>query len=91
MQTRGVIAAGAQFYSWILAFLALKYFPIMVEMIGLHYCIVIFLGVCLLTTVFIVIYMPETKGISIEEIIILLGGDRKVDKIDVEKRDSLEL
>lgn len=49
-----------------LLFLSSKLFPIFVEIIGLHGCMFIFAGGCLLGSIFIIFVLDETKGISID-------------------------
>lgn len=51
-----------------LGFVVLKFFPLFMELLGFHISMFVFAGVCLFSTVFITLYMPETKGKSYEEI-----------------------
>lgn len=54
--------------SWIAAFIAIKYFPAFNDMIGFHGSMFLFAGVCIFGAIFVIFYMPETKGKSYDEI-----------------------
>lgn len=61
--------AGMVFYTlWynIVAFLGDKYFPILLDIIELHGCLMIFAINCCIGTLFVVFYMKETKGRSLD-------------------------
>lgn len=55
-------------YSWMLAFVLLKFFPVISEAIGMHSCVAFFAVASFMGTLFVVFVMPETKGKSFEEI-----------------------
>lgn len=59
---------------WILAFIMLKYFPIVSEIYGMHTCFYFFAGFSLAGSIFVYTVLPETKGKSFEEIFKNLGG-----------------
>jgi hypothetical protein len=54
--------------NWAMAFLVTKFFPIMVNDIGSEATYGTFLCICLVGTIFIVFYVPETKKKTREEI-----------------------
>lgn len=54
-------------------FTVLKCFPLLTELIGLHGCMFLFGGVCLSCTIFYILFVPETKGKSYEQIMISLS------------------
>lgn len=54
--------------SWFFTFLMLKYLPTLTEVLGMHGSMFLFAGVCLVSALFIVLVMPETKGKSYEQI-----------------------
>ncbi|XP_052892327.1 facilitated trehalose transporter Tret1-like [Anopheles moucheti] len=56
-------------FLWTISFLVVKYFPVTVELIGLHGCMWVFSAVCLLAGLFNAVFIPETRGRSIEQII----------------------
>lgn len=49
-------------------FIILKFLPLAIELIGLHGLLFVFAGFTLLFAVFIILFIPETKGKSYEEI-----------------------
>lgn len=53
---------------WVCAFLVIKYLPLLTDLLGFHGTMFSFAGVCLASAAFIVLYMPETKGKSYDEI-----------------------
>lgn len=50
------------------AFIELKFSPFICAFIGLHGLLFLFGGVCILGTLFIIFYVPETKGRNYDEI-----------------------
>lgn len=50
----------------LVAFLGDKYFPILLEMIHLYGCLTIFAVNCCLGTLFVIFFMKETKGRSLD-------------------------
>lgn len=54
------------------AFIVLKFLPLMVELIGLHGVMFFFGGFCIPCLIFIIFCVPETKGKTYEEIMLLL-------------------
>lgn len=55
------------------SFIILKFLPNLIESMGLHGSMFLFSGVCLSGAIFIIFYVPETKGRSSEEIMKLLS------------------
>lgn len=53
---------------WIFCLIILKYLPFMMEAIGIHGTTFTFAGVCIASSIFMIFYLPETKGKSYEEI-----------------------
>ena len=58
----------ASTFNWLVSFLVAQFVPTIGEAIGSGPVYFIFSGIALLGTVFIVIFVPETKGKSEEEI-----------------------
>lgn len=59
---------GMNFYTiWynFVAFLGDKYFPILLGIIQLYGCMLIFAANCVLGTIFVIFFMRETKGRSL--------------------------
>lgn len=50
----------------IVAFIGDKYFPILLEKIHLHGCLMIFAVNCCFGIIFVIFYMKETKGRSLD-------------------------
>ncbi|XP_037957110.1 facilitated trehalose transporter Tret1 [Teleopsis dalmanni] len=57
---------------WIICFFILKYLPTMSEVMGMHGMMLFFGSSCFIGAAFIIIYVPETKGKSIETILSML-------------------
>lgn len=57
---------------WIFAFLITKYLPYMTAAIDFHGTMFLFASACLSSAVYILLFMPETKGKSYEQIMNLL-------------------
>lgn len=53
---------------WIFAFIILKYYPMLNDLLGFHGSMYLFSGVCVGGAVFVILFMPETKCKSHEEI-----------------------
>lgn len=53
---------------WLANFALIEAFPNMQSAIGLGWVLIIFAGLCLLAIMFITLFLPETKGHSVEEI-----------------------
>lgn len=53
---------------WISQFIMLKFLPLLTDTLGFHGSMFLFAGVCVACTVFIILFMPETKGRSYEQI-----------------------
>lgn len=54
--------------SWIFTFISVKYLPFLIELVTFHGSMYLFAGVCLFSTLFIMVFVPETKGKSYEQI-----------------------
>lgn len=57
-----------------LCFTALKIFPVVSDMVGVHYCFFFFASCAFTGAIFSIFGMPETKGKSIDEIEVLMSG-----------------
>lgn len=62
--------------NWALAFLVTKFFPIMMNEMGSEATYGTFFVICLLGTIFVMIFVPETKGKTREEIYHQLSGKK---------------
>jgi len=66
---RGQAAAFAAMIDWLANFLVIEVFPVSQNAIGLDGVLVVFAGLCALAIVFIWKFLPETKGLPVEDII----------------------
>ncbi|EFA00434.1 facilitated trehalose transporter Tret1 [Tribolium castaneum] len=76
----------ADIYFCLMATVVSKFFQIVKDSFGIYVPFYVFTGSCLLGLVFIVLFVPETKGKSLEEIQQYLGG--KTGKEGEEKSES---
>ena len=60
-------------FNWIVSFLVAQFIPVIGEAIGDSACYFIFSAIALLGTIFITIFVPETKGKSEDEIKAILS------------------
>lgn len=67
-EVRGRMAATVAFVDWIANFAIIELFPIMKNNIGLMGVMIVFAVLSILAVVFVSAKMPETKGLSVEEI-----------------------
>jgi MFS family permease len=62
--------------NWVLAFVLLRIFSTIVDLFKFHVCMFIFFGFALFGMIFVMIYVPETKNKSFEEIENSLKGHK---------------
>lgn len=60
------------FLVWFSSFLTTKYLPLSNELIGFHGTLFVWSAVAVVCVIYIIIFMPETKGKSREEIMKLM-------------------
>lgn len=60
--------------SWMFAFLMVKYFPILNQMLSMYGCMALFASCSFIGFLFSVFVLPETKGKSYDEILRMLEG-----------------
>jgi sugar porter (SP) family MFS transporter len=65
---RGQAAAIAATVDWVANFALIEVFPSWQSSVGLGWVLVSFAGLCVLAIVFVALFLPETKGHSVEEI-----------------------
>lgn len=71
---RGRAAAIAAAVNWGANWVLVMLFPVMRDGLGLSWAMVIFAALCLLAVLFVVRFLPETKGYSADEAITLFEG-----------------
>ncbi len=74
---RGQAAAFAAMIDWLANFLVIELFPVSQNAISLGGVLVVFAGLCGLAIVFIWKFLPETKGLPVEDIIQLFDEQAK--------------
>lgn len=72
---KGLAGSIATSFNWILAFFVTKFFSDMKKGLGGAWCYWLFAIVCAAGTVFVFIFVPETKGKSLDEIQKYFGAD----------------
>lgn len=71
-QIKGYIYTFCLCLSWVFAFIILHYFEALVELIGMSGLMLVFSINCLVGGLFVVVFVPETKGRSFPEILEML-------------------
>jgi hypothetical protein len=76
-EIKGPACSFASMFNWVCVFLITYFFQPVTDSIGSYSVFWIFAGCSLLGFVFILLFMPETKGRSLEEIQRILGAPKK--------------
>ncbi|XP_069696658.1 facilitated trehalose transporter Tret1-like isoform X2 [Periplaneta americana] len=71
---KGWVSSLAVCLNWALAFVVTKFYPIMMHVLGPEFTYGSFFVICLLGTIFAIIFVPETVGKTREEIQLALSG-----------------
>ncbi|XP_046664105.1 facilitated trehalose transporter Tret1-like [Homalodisca vitripennis] len=74
LEIKGLALAKLQFLNCMFTFGFVKVFPDMIRYLGPYGCFWVFSTLCVLTSAFFILYFPETKGKSQDEILRLLNG-----------------
>ena len=74
---RGQAAAIAAMFDWLANFALIEVFPVTQNAISLGGVMVVFAGLCALAIVFIWKFLPETKGLPVEEIVQVFERQQK--------------
>jgi MFS transporter, SP family, arabinose:H+ symporter len=67
-QIRGQAAAIGAAVDWVANYVLIEAFPAWERSIGLAWVLVCFAALCAAALVFVLVFVPETKGLSVEEI-----------------------
>ncbi|EZQ02146.1 sugar transporter, partial [Candidatus Acidianus copahuensis] len=91
---RGRMAALIAFIDWISNFVIIEVFPVMLSTIGLAGSMFVFTALDALALAIVYLLLPETKGLSLEQIVKLFGEHRvteikKYSKKELEKTKPL--
>jgi sugar porter (SP) family MFS transporter len=74
---RGRAASLCAMADWLANFALIEAFPTWQGAIGLGWVLVCFAGLCVMAIVFVSLFLPETKGLSVDEIIHLYEEDAR--------------
>lgn len=74
-QIKGIAGSSACLFNWLMAFVVTKFYSDLKNEFGPHTTFWIFSVICLIGAGFIYMFVPETKGKSLDEIQIELGGN----------------
>jgi sugar porter (SP) family MFS transporter len=74
---RGQAAAIAAMFDWLANFALIEVFPVSQNAISLGGVLVVFAGLCALAIVFVWKFLPETKGLPVEEIVQVFEKQQK--------------
>jgi sugar porter (SP) family MFS transporter len=66
---RGTAASTGATVDWLANFALIEVFPVWNSSIGLDWVLVCFAALCVMAVIFVVRYLPETKGLSVEEVV----------------------
>ncbi|CAK1601950.1 unnamed protein product [Parnassius mnemosyne] len=84
---RGTAASLATGFNWTCTFIVTKTFLNITEVIHMHGTVWLFSVICLVGLFFVIFYVPETRGKSLEEIEKkLTGGSRRIRNINANKQ-----
>ncbi|KAF9809467.1 hypothetical protein SFRURICE_020764, partial [Spodoptera frugiperda] len=83
-QLRGNVSAFANVCAKLSNFVQTKWFTIICEMIGIHWTFLFFAAICFIACFYTIIYFPETRGKTIDEIYSKLSGKAKKDDSKIE-------
>ncbi|XP_011303782.1 facilitated trehalose transporter Tret1-like [Fopius arisanus] len=81
----------AMVFMWIVAFLNMKYFPFVMDLLGIDGAFFLLAAFCICTLVFTFFFIPETKGRDIESILDELNGFSGSFRKDQYQRTSVEI
>ncbi|XP_044257324.1 facilitated trehalose transporter Tret1-2 homolog [Tribolium madens] len=84
-KVRGPAASLATGFNWTCTFVVTTTFPLFKDVIGEHGAFWLFCAVCVLGLIFTILFVPETRGHSLEDIERILRGE------EVQRRSSKEV
>ncbi|KAF9423378.1 hypothetical protein HW555_001187 [Spodoptera exigua] len=83
-QLRGNVSAFANVCAKLSNFVQTKWFTIICELIGIHWTFLFFAAICFVACFYTIIYFPETRGKTVDEIYSKLSGKAKKDDSRIE-------
>lgn len=81
-----------QTFNWILAFVLLRFFKVIVDVLRFHVCMFLFCAVAFFGMIFVIVFVPESKNRSFEEIeSSLMKKRRKFVATEIKQANVIEL
>ncbi|XP_039745521.1 solute carrier family 2, facilitated glucose transporter member 8-like [Pararge aegeria] len=88
-QHRGMVTSFVSSVDALSDFLQTKAYDPLLKLLGIHWVFIMFSLVCFIGTLYTVLYVPETKDRTLEEIYAILDGRQKEKRKDVEAGDEI--
>lgn len=89
-KVRGTAASIATAFNWTCTFIVTKTFKNIIESIDIYGVFWLFAAICILGLIFVIFFVPETRGKSLEEIEHrLTGGSRRIHNANGKKRFNI--
>lgn len=86
---RGTAASIATGFNWACTFIVTKSFDNVIALLSMYGTLWLYAGICVIGVLFVIFFVPETRGISLEEIERkLTGGSRRVHTISRNKKPA---
>ncbi|XP_060859337.1 facilitated trehalose transporter Tret1-like [Metopolophium dirhodum] len=82
MEVKGVMNGVVQTCGYVIWFMICKIYPSLILNLGVEIIWSIFAFFCILNVLFAIFIMPETKGKSLDEILLYFESQEKINKID---------
>ncbi|XP_041973531.1 solute carrier family 2, facilitated glucose transporter member 8-like isoform X2 [Aricia agestis] len=88
-QHRGMVTSFVSSVDALSDFLQTKAYDPLLKLLGIHWVFIMFSVVCFLGTLYTVLYVPETKDRTVEEIYAILDGRQKEKRKDPENGNEI--
>ncbi|XP_026499882.1 solute carrier family 2, facilitated glucose transporter member 8-like [Vanessa tameamea] len=88
-QHRGMVTSFVSSVDALSDFLQTKAYDPLLKLLGIHWVFILFSLVCFIGTLYTVLYVPETKDRTVEEIYAILDGRQKEKRKDVETGNEM--
>ncbi|CAG5054987.1 unnamed protein product [Parnassius apollo] len=88
-QLRGTVSSFANICAKLSNFIQMKWFNNVSELIGIHWTLLFFAVVCFAASFYTVIFFPETRNKTVEEIYAKLAKRKAIEKKEVEDAKSV--
>ncbi|CAH2097756.1 unnamed protein product [Euphydryas editha] len=88
-QHRGMVTSFVSTIDALSDFLQTKAYDPLLKLLGIHWVFILFSMVCFLGTLYTILYVPETKDRTLEEIYAILDGRQKEKRKDLENGEEM--